>query len=77
MLHRVSMELTFLQLDIQAVILELAQHFFDVLMLFLIIWEYKDVIQVYNHADIEHVCEDHVDQGLEVGGGIGEPEGHH
>ena len=37
----------------------------------------QDVIKVYYHTDIKHICEDQVDKSLEGSWGIGEAERHH
>ena len=37
----------------------------------------QDVVKVYYHADIKHICEDRVDKSLEGSQGIGEAEGHY
>ena len=72
------MELTLFRFSEELVLAQVPKHFpnvFDVVLH--IVQIDQDVIEVYYHADIEHICKDQVDKSLESGWGIGEAEGHH
>ncbi|KIN93881.1 hypothetical protein M404DRAFT_169923, partial [Pisolithus tinctorius Marx 270] len=62
--NRVRVELTFLRLRIQAVKPKPAKYL-------------SDMLPVDNHADIQHIRKDSVDEALESSRGIGEAERHH
>ena len=57
--HRVRMELTLFGFNEELVLAQVPKHFpnvFDVVLY--IVRIDQDVIEVYYHADIEHICED-------------------
>ena len=72
------MELTLLRFSKELVLAQVLKHFlnmFDVVLHTVQIDQ--DVVKVYYHTDIEHICKDQVDKLLESGQGIGEAKGHH
>ena len=74
----IVVELAFLGLSIQAVLLKSSEYFFNLLMVSGFIGRVdKDIIKVDNHTNIEHICEDVVHEALEGSGCIGQAKGHH
>ena len=72
------MELTLFRFSKELVLVQAPKHFPNVLDVVLhIVRIDQDVVKVYYHADIEHICKDRVDKSLESGRGIGETKGHH
>ena len=72
------MELTLFGLSKELVLAQAPKHFLNVFDVVLhIVQVDQDVIEVYYHADIKHICEDQVNKSLESGWGIGEAKGHH
>ncbi|KIN95421.1 hypothetical protein M404DRAFT_165930 [Pisolithus tinctorius Marx 270] len=64
-LNGVGVKLALLWLGIKAMLLKAAEYLF------------YDVIEVYHHADIEHVCKDAIDELLESCRHISQTEWHH
>ncbi|KIO00548.1 hypothetical protein M404DRAFT_152606, partial [Pisolithus tinctorius Marx 270] len=74
----IQVELTFLWFCVKAVKPKLAEYLSDMLLMRLLVSAVGyNVIQVDNHTNIQHICEDCVHKALEGGWGIGEAKGHH
>ena len=72
------MELTLFRFSKELVLVQVPKHFLNMLdMVLHIVRIDQDVIKVYYHADIKHICEDRVDKSLKSGWGIGEAKRHH
>ena len=72
------MELTLFGFSKELVLVQALKHFPNVFdMVLHIVQIDQDVVEVYYHTDIKHICEDQVDKSLESGQGIGEAKGHH
>ena len=72
------MELTLLRFSKELVLAQVLKHFlnmFDVVLHTVQIDQ--DVVEVYYHTDIEHICKDQVDKSLEGSRDIGEAKRHH
>ena len=72
-----GMELTFLWLGEEIVLLEVSEDFSDVFLMGLeVLGVYQDVIQIDNNTDIEEICKDAIDESLESHRSICQAEGH-
>src|ERR1700712_2438398 len=74
---RVGMKLAFLRGCEKAMLAETAENFFDMrLMMVEVNGVDEDVIEIDDDANVEHVCEDGIDESLESRRSIGEAKRH-
>ena len=72
-----GMELTFLWLGEEIVLLEASEDFVDMFLMGLeVLGVYQDVIQIDDNADIEEIHEDTIDESLKSHGSICQAKGH-
>src|ERR1700710_1919609 len=75
---RIGMKLAFLRGCEQAMLVETAENFFDVCsMMVEVNGVDENVVEIYYDANVEHVCEDGVDETLESRQSIGKTKRHH
>jgi hypothetical protein len=74
---RVGMKLAFLRRCEKAMLAEAAENFLDVRsMVVEVNGVDEDVIEIHYDTNVEHVCEDGIDESLESRRSIGEAKGH-
>ena len=71
------MELALVRAGIEPVLAEASEYLFDVLTVLLgVVGVDEDVVEVDDHADVEHVREDVVDEPLKSSGCVRKSERH-